>query len=465
MKKQTNLILALLIGVTFVGCDSLLELNPQASITDEIALENASNVQTALVGAYALMGGADTYGGSYIYLSEIFAAPGNEIYFNGTFIDPRDVNDKNIITTNAFVTRFWTTSYNVINRANNVLTALDKFGSDTARRDRVEAEARFLRGVAYYNLVQLFGKAYNDGSPTTNPGVPINLTPTTSVDAIVEAPRNSVSEVYAQVIADLTAAKTALGPTNGFYANTYVASAFLARVYLAMANYPLAAAEANRVIASGNYSLFANVASNFSRTANGSETIFAMQVTQTSGSNDMVVFHSPTPFGRADIQVLDPHLANYELADARRNLFIVTTRGRMTTKYHSTTGDSRNFNINVIRLAEMYLTRAEANFRITGSLVVGVGGVTPEADINMIRTRAGLLPAATVTLANILLERRNELIFEGVLFMDMKRNQIGTADRSGGTLAWNADRFTFPVPDRECNVNENLVQNPGYGDC
>lgn len=465
MKKQTNLILALLIGVTFVGCDSLLELNPQASITSEVALENASNVQTALVGAYALLGGADTYGGSYIFLSEIFAAPGDEIYFNGTFIDPREVNDKNIVTTNAYVTRFWTTSYNVINRSNNVLTALDKFGSDTASRDRVEAEARFLRGVAYYNLVQLFGNAYNNGNPATNLGVPINLTPTTSAADIVRAPRNTVSEVYAQVIADLTAAKTALPSTNRFYANTFVASAFLARVHLAMGNYPSAAAESDRVISMGNYSLFAAVADNFSRSANGSETIFAMQVTQTSGSNNMAVFHSPLPFGRADIQVLDLHLTNYEASDARANLFVNTTRGRMTSKYRSTTGDSRRFNINVIRLAEMYITRAEANFRITGSAVAGVGGVTPEADVNMLRARAGLADMATVTLADILQERRNELIFEGVLFMDMKRNQVGTVNRSGAAVPWNAELFTFPVPDRECNVNENLVQNPGYGDC
>lgn len=465
MKKQTNLILALLIGVTLIGCDSLLELNPQASITNDFALVTPANVQSALVGGYAQLGSADTYGGSYIYLSEIYAAPGNEVFFNGTFIDPREVNDKNIITTNAYVARFWTASYNVINRSNNVLSALDIFGTDTATRNRVEAEARFLRGAAYFNLVQLFGKAYNDGNPAVNPGVPINLIPTTTTDEIEQLPRNTVTEVYSQVVADLTAAKDGLGASNGFYANTYVASALLARVHLAMGNFAAAAAESDRVIASDEYALFDDIGDNYSRSENGSETIFAMQVTQTAGANDMAVFHSPTPFGRADIRIETIHLDNYELTDVRRTLFVTTSRGRMTTKYRSTTGDSRRFNINVLRLAEMYLTRAEANFRLTGSLVNGVGNVTPEADINTIRTRAGLLPLPVVTLADILQERRNELMFEGVLFMDMKRNQVGTADRTGAPVAWNADRFTFPVPDRECIVNENLVQNPGYGDC
>jgi hypothetical protein len=461
MKKQTNLFLTLLIGATLMGCDDLLKLEPQASISDDVALSTPGNVQTALVGGYALLGGADTYGGSYIYLSEIYAAPSDEIFFNGTFIDPFDINGKNIQTTNAFVTRVWTTSYNVINRANNVLSALDVFGADAASRARVEAEAKFIRGIAYYNLVQAFGKAFNDGNPATNPGVPIILTPTRVVSDDLQVPRNSVAEVYAQAITDLTDAKAGLPGSNRFYATTYAASALLARIHLAKGDFPAAAAEANRVITTGGFSLFPSIASNFSRSANGSETIFAMQVTQTAGSNDNAVFHAPLPFGRADIRVLDTHMANYEAGDARADLFTVTSRGRMTSKYTSTTGDSRRFNINVVRLAEMYLTRAEANFRITGSAVAGVGGVTPEADINLIRARVGLADLATVTLADILKERRNELIFEGVLRMDMRRNQVNS-NIAGASLPWNDNKLTFPVPNRECLVNTTLTQNPGY---
>lgn len=461
MKKQTNLFLTLLIGATLMGCSDLLELEPQASISDDVALSTPGNVQTALVGAYALLGGSSTYGGSYIYLSEIYSAPSDEIYFNGTFIDPFDINGKNIQVTNAFVTGVWTSSYNVINRANNVLGALDVFGSDTGTRNRVEAEAKFVRGIAYYNLVQAFGKAFNDGNPATNPGVPIVLTATRVVDESLEVPRNSVAEVYAQAITDLAAAKAGLPESNGFYATTYAASALLARIHLAKGDFPAAAAEANRVIASGDYALFPSVASNFSRSADGSETIFAMQVTQTAGSNDNAVFFAPLPFGRADIQVLNKHMLNYEAGDARANLFTATSRGRMTSKYTASSADSRRFNINVVRLAEMYLTRAEANFRITATL-----GATPLADVNLIRARVGLAALETVTLADILKERRNELIFEGVLRMDMRRNQVNSSI-AGAALPWNDNKLTFPVPDRECKVNAALTQNPGYGvgDC
>jgi hypothetical protein len=338
------------------------------------------------------------------------------------------------------------------------LSALDVFGSDASTRARVEAEAKFLRGIAYYNLVQVFGKAYNDGSPTSNPGVPIVLTPTRAADESLQVPRNTVAQVYTQVLEDLNAAKAALPNTNGFYANTFVASAMLARVHLAMGNFPQAAAEANRVITSNRYSLFADIKANYVRIANGSETIFAVQNTATVFNNDMAVFHAPLPYGRADIQVLNPHLTNYSAGDVRGTLFVTTGRGRMSTKYASDnpTLDPRRTNITVLRLAEVHLIRAEANVRTGGS--VGAPALT---DVNAIRARAGLPALTAVTLADVLKERRNELMFEGLLFSDMKRLQINTQGTTGA-LPWNSNALVFPIPEREMIVNKQLTQNPGY---
>jgi starch-binding outer membrane protein, SusD/RagB family len=458
MKRINLFLFALMTSVALWGCSDTLDLEPQASISDVVALSTPGNVENARVGAYAALGGANAYGGSYIYLTEIYAAPTNEIFFNGTFLQPREINVKQILTANSFVAGYWSTSYNIINRANNILSALDVFGSDTGTRARVEAEAKFLRGVALFNLVQVFGKAYNDGSPTSNPGVPVVLVPTRTADETLQVPRNTVAEVYTQILADLNAAKAALPNTNGFYANTFVASAMLARVHLVMGNYAQAAAEANRVITSNRYSLFANITGNYVRTANGSETIFAIQNTATVFNNDMAVFHAPLPYGRADIQVLNPHLTNYETGDVRGTLFVATGRGRMSTKYASdnATVDPRRTNITVLRVAEMHLIRAEANVRTSGSV-----GAPPLTDVNAIRARVGLAPLTAVTLADVLKERRNELIFEGLLFSDMKRLQINTQGASGN-IPWNSNALVFPIPEREMIVNKQLTQNPGY---
>lgn len=466
MKNIKNYILAtLFVGAVFTGCGDLLELEPQASISDQIALSTPGNLQTAITGGYAALGGANAYGGSYIYLTDLYAVPASEVYFIGTFLQPREVNEKSILNTNSYIAGYWATSYNVINRANNVLGALDVFGNDAATRTRVEAEAKFLRGTAYFNLIQVFGRAYNDGDPNSNLGVPLVLTPTRVVDESLQVPRATVAQIYAQAISDLEAARDGLGVSNGFYANTNVASAMLARVHLAMGNFAAAGAQAQRVIASGRYTLFADITSNYTRTQNGTETIFAVQNTSSAFNNDMAVFYTQVnSFGRADIRVEDSHMTNYEADDARAGLFVNTTRGRMTTKFDNPDGlDSRRTNITVLRLAEMHLVRAEANFRITGSGAAGIGGVTPEDDINALRARVGLAPKATVSLAEILQERRNELMFEGVMLLDLKRTQGVTASSVVPSIAWSAPTLVFPVPQREMIVNSQLVQNSGYG--
>jgi hypothetical protein len=106
----------------------------------------------------------------------------------------------------------------------------------------------------------------------------------------------------------------------------------------------------------------------------------------------------------------------------------------------------------VIRLSEMHLTRAEANVR--AGTAVGASALT---DVNAIRTRAGLAPLNTVSLADVLKERRLELAFEGQFLQDAKRLQI-----SVGTLAWNSPKLIMPIPQREMDVNKKLVQNEGY---
>ncbi len=110
-------------------------------------------------------------------------------------------------------------------------------------------------------------------------------------------------------------------------------------------------------------------------------------------------------------------------------------------------------NLPVIRLAELYLTRAEANMRLGTSV-----GATPLQDINRTRQRAGLPALVTVTLNDIFLERRLELAHEGHRIHDIKR-LMGTADG----LAYNDDKLVLPIPFREVNASKGvIVQNSGY---
>jgi hypothetical protein len=102
----------------------------------------------------------------------------------------------------------------------------------------------------------------------------------------------------------------------------------------------------------------------------------------------------------------------------------------------------------------MYLTRAEANF------VLGEDeGDTPLNDINRIRERVNLDPLDEVDLDldAILQERKLELMFEGNLLHDIKRNQ-----RSVGARAYDDPKLVLPIPQRDINSNPNICQNPTY---
>jgi hypothetical protein len=451
--KNIKYILAttLLMAGSFTSCDKKLSIEPVNSISAEKALLTSSDVEAALVGSYTGIQNIELYGGYIQFMSDLLADNG-EVTFVGTFVPPNQINRKTILKDNGFVASIWINAYNVINRTNNVLANLDKLDT-AAKKARVEGEAKFIRSMLYFDLVRLYAKDWGDGSPTANLGVPLVLTPTRVLDATAQVRRNTVAEVYAQVITDLIDAEskmTATSAAGNFFANTHAAAALLSRVYLQQGNFPAAAQAANRAIA-GNFSLVPSYANLFrSGSSNTTEDIFSIQVSAQSGRNELNTFYSANR--RGDVDIEDKHIALYAPNDQRRALFTVSSGQRYSNKYDELFG-----NIKLIRLAEVLLTRAEANFR-AGTAV----GATPLADVNRVRARAGLPALTTLTLPAILLERKLELAFEGFRLGDLKRNKESVTDARGEVLPFNSDRLVFPIPLREINVNPNLVQNPGY---
>ena len=461
MKKTVYaLATVLLLMGTMTSCDKKLEIEPLNNVDADKALRTSSDVEAALVGCYTGIQNAQVYGG-YIQLMSDLLADDGEISFVGTFIPPNQINRKGIQKDNGFVSTMWVNAYNVINRTNNVLANLDKLDTPV-KKARVEGEARLIRAAMYFELVRLYAKDWGDGSPAANPGVPLVLTPTLTLDNLpaLQVKRNTVAEVYSQVLSDLTTAETKMtanSTAGSFFANTYVAAGFLSRVYLQQGRFAEAAAAANRAIVP-KYVLSPSYVDEFYSGAdllpNSSEDIFAIQFTAQSGVNDLNTFYSADQ--RGDISIEDAHLDLYAPTDERLDLFSIGAPGQQSfsNKY-----DSQYGNIKVMRLAEMYLTRAEGNFRAGTTVPVGA---TPLADINRIRARVGLAPLTTVTKDIILLERKLELAFEGFRFGDLKRNKESVKDPNGVVLPFSSPRLVFPIPLREINVNPNLTQNPGY---
>lgn len=442
------------VGLWMASCTSQLDIKPVNSVATGQALSTASDLNALLVGAYDGLSGINLYGGSLIRDGELLATvpSSGDVNWTGTFTAPQQIYTKNILVNNGQADVTWTDAYRTINICNTVLANLNL--AATTDQARIEGEAKFIRGSLYFELVRFFGKDWSDGDPNASLGVPLVTTPTVNLDANSNVPRSTVAAVYTQVLADLTDAEAKLPATNSFFATKGAAGAQLSRVYLQKADYANAANAANRVITSKTYQLVDTDlvfdTREFQNGINSNETIFAIQITDQDGINDVNTFYaSSSEGGRGDIDINESFIAQFGSTDRRAGLFYDDDGLFRTEKFINQYG-----NIQVLRLAEMYLTRAEANFR-SGTTI----GDTPLNDVNVIRNRAGatLLTTAQLTLANILRERRFELAFEGTYIHDIKRTKA-----SVGTLPYNSPKLLFPIPLREITTNPALLQNAGY---
>ena len=435
------------------GCAKKLDVLPTQSIDQTTALGTSKDVEVTLIGCYDGLQSTSLYGGAIQYVADLLGDNG-DMRFGGTFQNLLEIYNKDIISTNATAADIWIQAYNTINRCNNVLSAIDKV--EATKKARIEGEARFIRGSLYFELARIYGKTWDDGSNAMNPAVPLVLAPTLFISATDFKKRNTVAEVYAQALDDITKAETLLPVSNGIYATKNAAAAQLSRIYLMQAKYAEARDAANRVITSGRHTLATNFTSLFFTYINNggaspNEYIFSMIVTPQDGGNGFNTYYGvtissiPGTAGRGDFRILAAHVNLYEANDIRGQYFYVNAAGNRFTRKHL----DRFGNALVFRLAEMYLTRAECNFRLGTSV-----GATPLEDVNRIRNRAGLPSLVTVTLADILKERKLELAFEGHQLHDLKRTRATV-----GTLAWNSPKLIFPIPQREIDVNSNLKQN------
>tara|TARA_R110000868_G_scaffold259361_5_gene517273 strand:- start:32598 stop:33968 length:1371 start_codon:yes stop_codon:yes gene_type:complete len=436
----------------FAGCDGLLDQKPTNAIDAGTATASPSNLDAVLLSTYDSMSDNDLFGGELQMDADLLATNANapEITFTGTFGYLQELAAQSLRVSNGQAFATWAEAYFGINQANIVLASIDVY--DAAVRDQKAAEALLVRGTIYFELAKTYGLPYSTGNASSNLAVPIVLEP----DNFELVTRATVEAVYDQAEADLIAARDGLTTSNGVLGTSHVANAMLSRLYLQKGEFQAAATAANAVIQSGDFMLTADFADAFNNASNSSEDIFALQVTETDGAQSLNTFYGSSGFGgRGDIAVTPAHTGLYEVGDARADFFYNDTDGDASTPLRTTKWQNQYGNIPVVRLAEMYLTRAEANLK---SGVAQVGPNTPVQDVNIIRARAGLIvPLLTVDEDAILLERKLELAFEGQLLHDLKRTQ-----RAIGTFAYDSGELIFPIPQAETDVNPNLDQNDAY---
>lgn len=461
--KANKLILFIIFAVFFASCENELNIEPKQREDASVTLSTESGVTNVLTGAYALAANGNAYGGRILLYADLLGVTGvlntTDLRWRGSYGELRQMYIKSMLSSNVIIEGTYSRCYEIINASNTVIDNIDKV-KDPDKQKRMIGEANFLRSLAYFDLVRFFAKPYVSGQANTQLGVVIRPKAIYDFNADLSKERSTVDEVYKVIIDGLNLAYTNLPEENSFYADKYAARALLARVYLQQGNYAAARDAANEVITNSGHSLSQTYAGAFNHETDKEEDVFAIQITKQTGLNDAVTFYASEDNGGrgGDFTIRDAYLKKFSSPDDRATFnYVNADNGRLlTSKFTDQFAD-----VAIIRLAEMYLIRAESNLRAGTTL-----GNTPLDDINIIRTRAKAANLASVTINGILLERELELGMEGFLIHDIRRTKRSIDISSNGDgsdlLLYDADELVFPIPLSETDANKKITQNPGY---
>ncbi|MDD4644449.1 MAG: RagB/SusD family nutrient uptake outer membrane protein [Bacteroidales bacterium] len=421
------------------SCEKMLEMEPKMDLSDKTALTSTAGLQSALIGAYDRIQGGDLYGGRIWVAGDMLA---DNVKISGeqnTVYEELQMINKTMSADNRITTSFWSNAYFTINLVNNVIKEIPNVSDKdiAANKDRLEGEALFIRALLYFDMVRYLG------NPVTGLGVPYLKEPT---GITVNPARDNIETCYQNIIADLEKAVTLLPATNSDRATKWAAYALLGRVRFYHGDYAESIIACTEVIDKGGFTLEPLIINNYSAAKSG-EVIFAIMSTTADAScgtlNGYYRYKSSGKFSPSNdyIQVLASEKSS---GDNRVMQLYENIEGKFFTKKF----DDRYMNVPILRLSEMYLTRAECK------VMVNAADLTAVDDLNVIRARAGLTNAKKATLSAIYLQRIKELAFEGDHFHNMKRLQKDIAG-----LPWNDIKLVFKVPQREMDVNPNMVQN------
>jgi starch-binding outer membrane protein, SusD/RagB family len=425
----------------------LLSPTPDTVISDASAFDKPYRIANQVLSLYAQLKSGLFYGGRYIVYGDI---RGEDFLLE----DPNLVTNADIWSLNPTnsanaVINLWNQAYLTINNCNLFIDGMNGGGTTVvgpALSANYIAEARLIRALSYYSLLQYYARPYADGNGSQL-GLPLRLTGIKGPGAS-DIARSTVAEVYAQVISDLDFAEANLpikyssDVLNITRAHVNTAIALKTRVYLSMQKYDKVSSEASDLVDLAASSFVAKIGAahalepdftNIFKTATSKESIFSLPFTTTAGDipgtqNGLQAYYYASANGNGSIFSLNPTgiIANTGWAanDERRNFIFISTsavnKDKMYLTKYPTAAPADN--APVIRWAEVLLNYAEALARTNKSddAIKLLNAVRNRSDASTTFTAADF-PTPTDLINAILTERRIEFLGEGLRNNDLMR--------------------------------------------
>ena len=477
---------------TILSCKKSLDIVPETALSSTTFFKTESDFKQAVNGAYvplrpivndrAYLLGEMHSDNTYYYRNILFGATDQQENI-ADFAIPTSGG----ITTNTHVLNQYRLDYQIIARANQILTTIDAVDFDATSKANLKGQASFLRAYAYFELVRYFGK------------VPLHLTPVTN-RAEAALPLASVDELYVQIIKDATFAASSLlskSKQEAGRATSGAAKTLLGNVYIVQKKWAEAEAVLKDVVNSNEYSLMPEYSNAFSGTntnKNNQESIFEVQFLEGSaGYNGSIIYNSlPRPMTATELQPItgtaNPQglsgegnnaptpdvIAAYETGDKRKDASIAyvtlsqSLRANKLYPYikkfaapHALHGNTGN-NFPIYRYAEVLLFLAEAlNEQSKGGEALPL--------LNKVRDRAfgagvsNITTTSQVDLRDVVYkERRVELAFENKRWFDLIRTgrAVALITAYGNRIKANPQDYYYPagaVPPNNAFTNLDLL--------
>jgi hypothetical protein len=468
MKRlQIILLIAIITGLSSCGED-LLNINPSSALPPDAAIQTVSDMETIMIGVYAQLQDADLYGRYFILTPDVMS---DDVKQNASANRAKEWAEYGGFREHFIPSGIWTEGFEAILRANTIINAdLEVPASVQDFANQLRGEAYAIRALMHFDLVRIFAQHYGFTADNSHPGIPI----VTEFDQNSEPTRATVQQVYDQVIADFQQALNLMNENRGpGFFSPEAARGLLARVYLYQSNWSQAEALATEVINSPNVSLTPGDSYVSTWMSNGTspDAIFDVVnlTTDNVGSDALGRMYINEGYGDYLPSKDVTDIIDARGTDIRSGLFKEdpTLAGVYApirvNKFPAIDGSD---NTPVVRLAEMYMIRAEAR-AMTGNEDGAI------EDLMTIRRRSWAdAPDVTATgqalLDEIEEEKRIELMFEGHRLWELMRKKRDvvrtdcTAPADVCTITYPNDRFILPIPDSETNANPNIQQNPDY---
>jgi hypothetical protein len=477
MKK--NIIYTLILGLAliFQACEDYLEQSPSDALPSAEAITTVTDLNNAVNGIYTGMIDFDLgqgqftepysyYGGDFIAYADLKGGDLNYTASNNQ-ISPMARYEHGVESD--FAEHYWQMPYTLIGRINDVLSVVDNVEIATGEQeqfDDLKGQLFALRALCHFDVVRLFAKspaisdvtATNSGIPISNEKYPVDYEPT----------RNTLKETYDFIKSEFNIALGLLSSDENLgRINYWSAKALLARVYLYNEENSEALAAAEDVINNSPYSLYTiDNYLNVWGIEGASEAMFEILTNSSHNSqrNSIGYYTHSDGYGECAFSTQGYELLTENPDDIRSQLIEweddeADTEGYYTQKYPGRDGSLYLNNPIVIRLSEVYLIAAEA--KVKG----GSGGQNADWYINELRKNriVNYTDVSGVTLDEILIERRKELVAEGHQCWDAWRNGESVyPPRLNQAVDGSYNLAILPIPKRETDISSTLVQNPGY---